>query len=113
MVAAASASRRKYRPAERRRWCMPREDTAGSRMTLRRPVSDSDSAGAIQRVEDLDRLRAQRPVQGLEVCVGELAGAVIELGVADLAVFGLARGLEVGDIRGLRGLRRSGGPRRA
>src|ERR1700739_1340460 len=53
---------------------------------------------AVERVQDLNRLGPQRPVNRLEVGVGQLAGAVIQLGVADLAVLGLTRGLELGDL---------------
>jgi hypothetical protein len=49
-------------------------------------------------VEDLDGLGAQRAVERLVVGVRELARAVVELGVADLAVLGLARGLEVSEV---------------
>ena len=66
----------------------------------------------VELVEDLDRLAAKRPVELLVVGVGQLAGAVVELGVADLAVLGLARGLEVGEVRGLHRVRGRRGRRR-
>ena len=47
-------------------------------------------------VEDLDRLPAQLGVEQGEVLVGELAGGVVELGVADLAVLGFLERLELG-----------------
>ena len=46
-------------------------------------------------VEDLDRLLAQLGVEQREVLVGELAGGVVEFGVADLAVLGFLEGLEL------------------
>ena len=49
--------------------------------------------------QDLDRLRPQRPVDRLVVLVGQLAHLVVELGLADLRVLRLARGLELGDRR--------------
>ena len=49
----------------------------------------------VEPAQDLDRLGAQRAVQRAPVLLGELAGAVVELGVADLAVLGLLGGLEV------------------
>src|SRR3954470_8682722 len=66
-------------------------------------------SGLVQRVEpaqDLVRLAAQGPVHRPPVGVGELAGAVVELGVADLAVLGLPRGLQLGALRRLGGLSR-------
>ena len=53
---------------------------------------------AVDRVQDLDRLGAQAGVEGSEVIVGELARLVIELGVANLPVLGLASGLQVGEL---------------
>ena len=47
-------------------------------------------------MQDLDRLGAQLAVQRAPVLVGQLAGPVVHLEVADLAVLRLARGLEVG-----------------
>ena len=47
-------------------------------------------------VEDLDRLLAQLGVEQREVLVGELAGGVVELGVADLAVLGFLQRLQLG-----------------
>ena len=52
---------------------------------------------AVELAQDLDRLGPQGAVERLVVGVGQLAGAVVELGVADLAVLGLARGLELGE----------------
>ena len=53
-------------------------------------------AGAerVEPAQDLDRLGAQRAVLRPPVRLGELAGAVVELGVADLGVLGLLGGLE-------------------
>ncbi len=53
---------------------------------------------AVQGVHDLDRLGAQGPVDGLVVGVGQLAGAQVELGVADLVVLGVAGRLELGEL---------------
>ena len=55
-------------------------------------------ASLIERMQDLDRLGAQRPVQGPIVIFGELPGPPVELRVADLAVLGVARGLELGEL---------------
>ena len=49
----------------------------------------------VELVEQLDRLGAQRRIDRDVVLVGELAGLVIELGVADLSVFGVPRGLQI------------------
>src|SRR3954471_15199655 len=68
----------------------------------------------VQRVEpaqDLDRLAPQRPVHRPPVGVGELARAVVELGVADLAVLRLPGGLQLGALRRLGGLARLPVPR--
>ena len=51
------------------------------------------SALAVQPAQDLDRLAPEAAIERLVILVGELAGAVVEVGVAELAVFGLARGL--------------------
>ena len=68
-------------------------------------VSDGSSARVLQPrllvvevAEDLDRLAAERAVELVVVGIGQLAGAVVELGVAQLAVLGLARGLELGEV---------------
>ena len=53
----------------------------------------------VQAAQDLHRLGAQRALHRGEVLGGQLAGAIVELGVADLAVLGLARGLELGAAR--------------
>src|SRR4051794_780290 len=58
----------------------------------------------VEPLEDLDRLAAKLGVLAAEVLVGELAGGVVELGVADLAVLGLLLRLEVGHGRVLAGI---------
>src|SRR5918996_4456162 len=45
----------------------------------------------VERSKDRDGLRAWPAVQLPPVGLGQLAGAVVELGVADLAVLGVAR----------------------
>ena len=54
-------------------------------------------------MQELDRLAPQLAVEGAPVGLGQLAGAVVQLGVADLGVLGVARGLEVGALGGARG----------
>jgi hypothetical protein len=49
----------------------------------------------VEAAEDLDRLAAQGAIDRAPVGVGELAGAAVEVGVADLAVLGVALGLEL------------------
>ena len=62
----------------------------------------------------LDRLRAQRPVDRPVVLVGQLAGPHVELGVADLAVLGVPRRLQLGHVGRLAlGRARGGAPRAA
>src|SRR5688500_17055258 len=66
------------------------------------------SGAALQLVElpqDLDGLPAQLPIDGPPVLARELAHAVVELGVADLAVPGLLGGAERLDAGGLLALR--------
>src|SRR6476646_5797936 len=61
---------------------------------LARPVAVLDP------VEDLHRLLAEFGVEQGEVLVGELAGGVVELGIADLAVLGFLEGVELGADEG-------------
>src|SRR5262249_11189845 len=63
-----------------------------------RPAAVAIGAAAL---EDLDCFGSQLGVEQGKVLVRELAGRMVELGVADLAVFGFLEGLEIG---------RDGGP---
>ena len=64
--------------------------TRSSRLAARRLVEPA---------QDVHRLGAQRAVLRAPVRLGELAGAVVELGVADLAVLRVARRLELRALR--------------
>ncbi len=50
----------------------------------------------VKLVEDLDRLGPQAPVELAVVLIRQLAGPVVELGVADLAVLGVPGRVELG-----------------
>jgi hypothetical protein len=54
-------------------------------------------------VQDRDGFRTQLLVERLVVGIRELAGPVVEIGVADLPVLGLARCLELSELRGAGG----------
>ena len=55
-------------------------------------------------MQQLYGLAAQLAIERAPVGLGQLAGAVVHLGVADLGVLGVARGLEVGALGRARGL---------
>ena len=57
----------------------------------------------VDRPQDLDRLGAQLAVERAEVLLGELAGAVVGLVVADLRVLRLLRALERAALVGVAG----------
>src|SRR4051812_16047925 len=67
-------------------------------------------AERIQATEQLDGLRAQLAVDGLPVVLRQLAGAVVHLGLADLAVARLLGGLEVLQARRVGGVLRLAPP---
>ena len=52
----------------------------------------------VDRIDDLDRLGAQAPVQLVVVPIRQLAGAVVKLGVQKLAVFRVPRRFELGQL---------------
>ena len=106
-----------------RRWpsCPPSGTWATPGWARRRALLGRLSPHAVELGEDLDRLGSQRLVHRGEVGVREFAGAMVELGVADLSVLRVARRLELGELveagtpppgRGPSALRIAG-PRRA
>src|SRR4051812_34238347 len=58
-------------------------------------LSVARSAERVQAAQQLHRLGPQLAIERAPVGLGQLAGAVVELGVADLAVLGLLGRLEV------------------
>ena len=99
------------------RWAFTAADGASESVATTAPRLRSGNADVrllgLRRlaVEDLDRLLAQLGVEQREVLVGELAGGVVELGVADLAVLGFLQRVGLG--RGRRAPRRRPRPARA
>src|SRR3954447_25274150 len=53
----------------------------------------------VDLLQDVDRLATELAVESLEVPVGELAGGVVGLGVADLPVLRRLARLQVGELR--------------
>ena len=68
-----------------------------SRSGSRRPIA----VERVELLEYLDRLRSQLAVRRPVVGLGDLSDAVVELGVADLAVLGLLGRLELGPALGI------------
>ena len=103
-------STRKIRTTQMTTWMM-REEQFHRRSDLAAPRRARRSAS--MRAQDLDGLRAQLAVDLAPVGLGELAGAPVELGLADLAVLRLLGRLEVGAPRRPRPRRRRRRPRAA
>ena len=114
MVPALGGGRRRQRQhRERHR----REDRPAHVLFLLRGSSASDRPGPphspsagdgvlavaerVQPAKDVHGLGAQRAILAAPVGVGELARAVVEVGVADLAVLRVPRGLELGHLGAL------------